>query len=241
MCTVKRNVERPRDLESRSAALLSARSAGRRRGWMKNCGLVPAAAPMACGELEERCIGGVGLRLGRASDLSRRVSEPVSNVSRTCLASRLQTAGEEREGGGKQEEDEEVAHAYYVCGSEEREREKNSALFRCRAPRVTGTPQCGSPPACSSAPVLGRAALTTTRSVIAALPSAAARRPARRPASRQSARTRCLRPRTNRSARGRRSCRQEHTSKAARALPKWSVPTASQESEQQPSLSPSGI
>ena len=162
-------------------------------------------------------------------------------VSRTCLASRLQTAGEEREGGGKQEEDEEVAHAYYVCGSEEREREKNSALFRCRAPRVTGTPQCGSPPACSSAPVLGRTALTTTRSVIAALPSAAARRPARRQASRQSARTRCLRPRTNRSARGRRSCRQEHTSKAARALPKCSVPTASQESEQQPSLSPSGI
>ena len=180
--------------------------------------------------------------------VSRRVSEPAS-LSPTCLervsdvpqaASRLQTAGEEREGGGKQEEDEEVAHAYYVCGVK-REREKNSAFFRWRAPRVTGTPQCGSPPACSSAPVLGRTALTTTRSAIAALPSAAARRPARRQASRQSARTRCLRPRTNRSARGRCSCRQEHTSKAVRALPKCSVPTASQESEQQPSLSPSGI
>ena len=57
-----------------------------------------------------------------ASGFVSDVPQTCLDVSRTCLASRLQTAGEEREGGGKQEEDEEVAHAYYVCGSEERER-----------------------------------------------------------------------------------------------------------------------
>ena len=182
---------------------------------------------------------------GFVSDVPQTCLDVSRNLSRTCLerVSHLACRRPARSGrGAASRKRTRRWRTPTTCVGVKREREKkNSALFRCRAPRVTGTPQCGSPPACSSAPVLGRTALTTTRSVIAALPSAAARRPARRQASRQSARTRCLRPRTNRSARGRRSCRQEHTSKAARALPKWSVPTASQESEQQPSLSPSGI
>ena len=73
---------------------------------------------------------------GFVSDVSQTCLDVSRNLSRTCLASRLQTAGEEREGGGKQEEDEEVAHAYYVCGSEERERERRAVHFSGAARRA---------------------------------------------------------------------------------------------------------